>query len=725
MAIKTFKDIEQKKGYRVEKKDREIFEREVRRGIFGIDSGDIIEFVLYDASDNPLPQEAANGKTVRYIYYTDENIQKYFSKVNKTKYNIKRNGAEEFFVDVEKLIKEAGYSQGIFKTSISLLNRRLGSEERKFDKAWIHEISPSRTEVRVLPVIDESTGKPNSDLQTRYNTFTSGEDFSADVLLFLDEFSGQFDVTKVLQKMLSLRGKTDDGLGYTKLIEKEFKIDNFEKWLSLVKISFDKSLDHYRNNRYSNILEQSKFGKPTGESFGINFSSKGIVEQLCDIAENCVNYHLPNQDIRTETSRSRKQQETLDKVKQILKTVSSDGEFLAEEPTAKTPAIRGCRDPKAKNYNPAATVDDVCEYEVTVTKYKKVPVPPPPPPPPPPPAPAPSPSPSPRPRPSGGSSPKPAASYSVSAELVQASPAPPNGRIIQEIRVTVTPKPKSGYKASISSASDWMSITIPERNINNGTALLRVKIPKNTTGAPKLGSIDITTTLPGSPGASVPIGQELGGSISIPVSPKPVPVTPSPKPAPTPTPPKGGGSSGGCLVGNTMIELSSGQFIPIKDVKVGDSLKGLDILTLSSWNEVEDNWKGTNIQKYLEADYKVINTMTIGDAEVYSINDGLLECSEDHKHLVRRGEDWMIRTTLQLEPGDIYLDRDRNEIMIQNISWDRVEDVYLITLDGKHTYYANGILTHNRKVLEVIPEAGGFRTGSLYDTQYVTMQKTK
>jgi hypothetical protein len=55
-----------------------------------------------------LPQEAANGKTVRYIYYTDENIQKYFSKVNKTKYNIKRNGAEEFFVDVEKLIKEAG-----------------------------------------------------------------------------------------------------------------------------------------------------------------------------------------------------------------------------------------------------------------------------------------------------------------------------------------------------------------------------------------------------------------------------------------------------------------------------------------------------------------------------------------------------------------------------------------------------------------------------------------
>jgi len=313
MAIKTFKDIEQKKGYRVEKKDREIFEREVRRGIFGVDVGDIIEFVLYDSADNPLPQEAANGKTVRYISYTDTNIQKYFSKVNKTKYNIKRNGAEEFFVDLEQLIKEAGYSQGVFKTSISLLNRRLGSEERKFDKAWIHEISPSRTEVRVLPVIDEAKGKPNSDLQTRYNTFTSGEDFSADVLGFLDEFSAQFDVAEIMRRMLALRGKVAAGQGYVKLIEKEFKIDNFERWLSLVKISFDKSLDNFRNNRYSNILEQDKFGKPTGERFGINFNSKGIVEALCDIGEQCVNYHLPTQDIEE------KQQEQLLNKKLLIK----------------------------------------------------------------------------------------------------------------------------------------------------------------------------------------------------------------------------------------------------------------------------------------------------------------------------------------------------------------------------------------------------------------------
>ena len=746
MAIKTFKDIEQKKGYRVDKKDREIFEREVRRGIFGIDAGDIIEFVLYDSADNPLPQESANGKLVRYISYTDTNIQKYFSKVNQTKFNIKRNGAEEFFIDVEKLIKEAGYSQGVFKTSVSLLNRRLGSEDRKFDKAWIHEISPSRTEVRVLPVIDESTGKPNSDLQTRYNTLVRGEDFAADVVLFLDEFSQQFDVQKVLERMLRLRGKVADGQGYIKLIQKEFKIENFERWLSLVKISFDKSLDNFKNKRYYNILEQDKFGKPTGESFDVNFDSRGIIQQLCDIAENCVNYHLPSQDIRRETARSRTQQKTLDKVKQILKTVESDGEFLAEKPTEKKPAVRGCRDPKATNYNAAATVDDVCNYTVNITKYRKMcndknalnynkaetckyP-------PPPPPKPKPKPKPSP-PKPSGGGGgtprPKPSGtSYSISASPIQSQPAPKNGRIIQEFRITPSPGLSARLKLDntlrITSAPSWCSITVGERK--HTLPILRVRMYKNE-GAARSGTVSFSSSLPGNPTTSVTISQE-GTAASPPSTPSypkrgtiikdycegttrkigyadgkggvqpPVFEKNSPKcgyTAPKPTPPKppSGGGGGGCLVGNTMIEMADGQMNQIKNIKIGDTLMGLDITTLSGNYTVEDNWRGKNIQQYKNKPFQVTDTHIIADAEVYSVNGGLLECSEDHKHMVRRGEEWMIRTTLQLQPGDIMIDRDMNEILINNISWDRTEDVYLITLNGKHTYYANGILTHNRK----------------------------
>lgn len=749
MAIKTFKDVEQKKGYRVDKKDREIFEREVRRGIFGIDAGDIIEFVLYDSADNPLPQESANGKVVRYISYTDTNIQKYFSKVNQTKFNIKRNGAEEFFIDVEKLIKEAGYSQGVFKTSVSLLNRRLGSEDRKFDKAWIHEISPSRTEVRVLPVIDESTGKPNSDLQTRYNTLVRGEDFAADVVLFLDEFSQQFDVQKVLERMLRLRGKVADGQGYIKLIQKEFKIENFERWLSLVKISFDKSLDNFKNKRYYNILEQDKFGKPTGESFGVNFDSRGIIQQLCDIAENCVNYHLPSQDIRRETARSRTQQKTLDKVKQILKTVESDGEFLAEKPTEKKPAVRGCRDPKATNYNAAATVDDVCNYTVNITKYRKMCNDrnatnynkaetckyPPPPPPPPKPKPRPRPKP-PTPRPK----PKPSGAYSISASPIESQPAPKNGRIIQQFRMSSSPTwpgSKNDHTIKITSAPSWCKITVQERKFS--LPILRVRIYKNE-GAARSGTVSFSSSLPGNPTTSVTISQE-GTAVSPP--PKPsypkrgtiikdycdgttrkigyadgkggvqAPVFEKNSPKCGYTAPiyafndvKGGS---GCLVGNTMVEMADGQMNQIKNIKIGDTLMGLDITTLSGNYTVEDNWRGKNIQQYKNKPFQVTDTHVIADAEVYSINGGLLECSEDHKHMVRRGEEWMIRTTLELQPGDIMIDRDMNEILINNISWDRTEDVYLITLNGKHTYYANGILTHNRKSIEKEQDDGGAR----------------
>ena len=757
MAIKTFKDIEQKKGYRVDKKDREIFEREVRRGIFGMDSGDIIEFVLYDSADNPLPQESANGKLVRYISYTDTNIQKYFSKVNQTKFNIKRNGAEEFFIDVEKLIKEAGYSQGVFKTSVSLLNRRLGSEDRKFDKVWIHEISPSRTEVRVLTVIDESTGKPNSDLQTRYNTLVRGEDFAADVVLFLDEFSQQFDVQKVLERMLRLRGKVADGQGYIKLIQKEFKIENFERWLSLVKISFDKSLDNFKNKRYYNILEQDKFGKPTGESFGVNFDSRGIIQQLCDIAENCVNYHLPSQDIRRETARSRTQQKTLDKVKQILKTVESDGEFLAEKPTEKKPAVRGCRDPKATNYNAAATVDDICNYTVNITKYRKMCNDknalnyntaetckyPPPPPPPPPPAPAWNP-----PRPTGGSTGassggsslcKYGSRYSISGPPDKSftksggkgnkgiSVLIDGGRVMPVCRIRV------GFQ--LSGVPSWITPNLLSKS-NDSASNFSYTVAANS-GSARSATITITPNAAAAGGRSYSFTVTQAGSGPTPPAPTypkrgtiikdicegttrkigyadgkgglqspPTLEKNSPKcgyTAPKTTPPKAipvAGAASGCLVGNTMIEMADGQMNQIKNIKIGDTLMGLDITTLSGNYTVEDNWRGKNIQQYKNKSFQVTDTHVISDAEVYSVNGGLLECSEDHKHMVRRGEEWMIRTTLQLQPGDIMIDRDMNEILINNISWDRTEDVYLITLNGKHTYYANGILTHNRKPIE-------------------------
>ena len=809
MALKTFKDIVGNQGYRVDKKDREIFEREVRRGLFGIDQSDIIEFVLYDSSDNALPQEASNGKKVRYISITDNNIKKYFSKTDKTKYNLKSNKADEFYVNVELLIREAGYSNGIFKSSVSLLNRRLGSEDRLYDRAWIHEISPSRTEVRVLQVIDENTGNPNSDLAERYTTFVECEDFTADVITFLDDFSAQFDIRKVIQEMLTIRGNVVQGEGYIKLIEKEFKIGNFENWLSLVKVTFDKALDNFRTNRYDNPLEATKFGQPTGESFVVSFGSSGIIGKLVSIAENCVEYHLPTQgELRPETTKTLAQQKTLDSVKQILKTVEGNGEFDSTSPAAKVAAVRGCMDPKAKNYNPAATVSDTCEYEITVTKYRKEAIPPPPPPP----ARCTDPNasnygqigscvyPS-KPTGGGGSTgggggggvvlPTEKYKFKISTQtqtrtryasgsthyigLQTLDGGNPYFAYTSEMGYEVTGFPSWINSIENASNSDWSNFLRYKFEANPGperTATLTV------TGTGRAAGVTATITLiqtgtvvvekPTYPSAGTVLKDECDGfdrvqiiadgsggtttkrDVNSPVCgyEKPVPddlpkekdpyddyVDFEREPVGTGTQNYGGGQSdnyggststgggyipggggGGCLVGNTMIELSTGESIPIKDIKKGDYINGLNILTLSGYAEVEDNWIGETIEEYENNIHTVVDVQRIVNADVYSINDGLLEASSDHKHLVKTNGLWMIKTTIQLNAGDIFLDRDKNEVLITSIIWDRIDEVYNIELDGKHTYYANNILTHN-KMREVLNDPYGDDGSFVGDTR--------
>jgi hypothetical protein len=66
MAIRGFKEIIDKKGFRVNAKDRTIFEREIGKSYFGLGISDMIEFIVYDSNDNQLPQ-GDSGKLVRYI----------------------------------------------------------------------------------------------------------------------------------------------------------------------------------------------------------------------------------------------------------------------------------------------------------------------------------------------------------------------------------------------------------------------------------------------------------------------------------------------------------------------------------------------------------------------------------------------------------------------------------------------------------------------------------
>jgi hypothetical protein len=180
MAIRLIKEVIDSKGYVINSKDREIFQQGDLQSFFGISDNDTIEFILFDVNDNQLPQRG--GESVRYITLNTQNIKDYLMITEGTMFQ--RNVMPEYFVDIERLIREAGYDNGIFKAQITLINRRVGSEDVE-NRVWIKEISPSRTEVRLLPLNKQNTP---SELKTRFDIFYRDGDFRDDVIPFINEY---------------------------------------------------------------------------------------------------------------------------------------------------------------------------------------------------------------------------------------------------------------------------------------------------------------------------------------------------------------------------------------------------------------------------------------------------------------------------------------------------------------------------------------------------------
>jgi len=381
MAIKGFKEVVDHKGYRIDTKDRQIFERDLKESLFGTSATtwdvygntDMIEFVLYDTNDNQLPQ-GDNEKMVRYISMDDPNIQKYFV-INEDIEDIKLNGAKEFLVDTELLIKEAGYSNGIFKTQITLVNRRVGSEVVEFDKMWIHEISPSRTEIRILPVNENDKGIL-PDLEERYDVFINGGEFRDDTISFVQQYVEELDLTKVFEQMLKIKGKVKEGQGYIDLIKKEFKIDDFGKFLLDVKTKFIKSVQFWVENKDSNI-NSTLYGKPLGTNPSVSLSINEIKTKVIYTLSETIDYVLTKRDILEKSVLSKEEQVTFDELEDILKTTTDDSIYDTTIPESVDAAIRGCMDPNAENFNADATINDgSCIYPAPPVEDVDIVVPP-------------------------------------------------------------------------------------------------------------------------------------------------------------------------------------------------------------------------------------------------------------------------------------------------------------------------------------------------------------
>jgi hypothetical protein len=313
MAIKTFKEIIENKGYRISSKDREIFEQGTLQSFFGFSNADMIEFIIYDANDNQLPQ-GEFGELVRYIPLNSENIKDYFLIADGTEFQAFQFPSE-YFIDVERLIKESGYDNGIFKTQITLLNKRVGYESSN-EKLWISEISPSRTEVRLLPIVNEVSKK--TDLLQRFNIMVNGNDFRDDIIPYIASFIESINPSEV-----SLFIKKTYGERWYNNFVSEFGISGFDIMVNNIYKDFSKSVLYEFANRNSSIRDVN-YGKKKQTKPSLQYAKEDVYKVSQRILLEAIEKYLPKRTVQTSTEVENQFDASVDELTKILQRRESD-----------------------------------------------------------------------------------------------------------------------------------------------------------------------------------------------------------------------------------------------------------------------------------------------------------------------------------------------------------------------------------------------------------------
>jgi len=291
MAIKSFKEIIDNKGYRISAEDRDIFEEGRLQSFFGFSDNDYIEFIAYDINDNQLPlkiDELGNEELVKYIKINTDTIRNYFLVEDGV---VLERGLlpNQYFIDVSRILKESGYSDGIFKVQFSLISKRLGEFNPSLrSKIWIKEISPSRTEIKVLPQINSIANE--GDLRTRFEIFRKDGDFRDDTYPLIPNYVG-----KIRPQIIEQFIKNSYTTNFFNKLENEFQI-NVETLSTTIYNKLLESISYHFDNRYSSIRDVN-YGKPKNTQVPIELSKSEIKNEIKNLLVEIVDFYLPKREL--------------------------------------------------------------------------------------------------------------------------------------------------------------------------------------------------------------------------------------------------------------------------------------------------------------------------------------------------------------------------------------------------------------------------------------------
>jgi len=288
MAINDFQNIENinlnldSTAQLIASKDLTIFKTGAKNITdFGMSNNDVIEFRIYDISNNLLQQ--TGGNNVRYIHKDD--LSKYLlSTTDPITQELIYN------IDVEKLIYEAGYGNGQFKVSFNFLKNYLGNEDKK-QRVWIHEVSPSRTEIRIMPLLgnDEIL---NQKITNRYNSFLDKANELREVITNIENTidSIELQISDLIDNyFISTHGK----VWLDKVIaDYKFNHLSYTSFKTKVFSDFKNSVYYQLNGKEFNI-NSANYGNKTNTPFNIDefYKTNDIISILQNRLHESIEYN--------------------------------------------------------------------------------------------------------------------------------------------------------------------------------------------------------------------------------------------------------------------------------------------------------------------------------------------------------------------------------------------------------------------------------------------------
>jgi len=256
-----------------------VSKKEIEDTDFGDCKYDVMEVSVYDINNNLLPQKSGNN--VGYIKNSD--IKNYMYQITNA------GGQKELAIDIEKLLKNLGFTNGILKVNINFVKYKVGSED-ELERVWIEEISPSRQEIRILPLktkfedINKKTKMQIKNLKDLHKDFKY---YKESILNSLNSFDNTF-LDKINSNL-----ETKYGKDFFVTLKKDFGLSNFDIIRNKISAEFKKSVDFYLNNKYYDVTDSS-FGKSAGLRFeDCDIYDFGmLINEIQNILTNCINFNL-------------------------------------------------------------------------------------------------------------------------------------------------------------------------------------------------------------------------------------------------------------------------------------------------------------------------------------------------------------------------------------------------------------------------------------------------